>query len=225
MRTVRERAELNERGLAARKAAAALALALSLVLLGTNQIQAAGRHAAMVIDANSGEPLLNEKADEPRYPASLTKMMTIYMVFEQLESGRLMPWTKLKVSQEAASAQPTKLDLEPGEQIAVMDAVKALITKSANDMAIVLAEAIGGTEAKFAELMTQKARAIGMRNTTFRNASGLPDNEQVTTASPPASATSPITTATARRSNESTTSSTPVPRAPSTGSPRTRASL
>lgn len=182
MRTLRERAELTERGFAARKAAAALALGLSLVLLGANASQAAGRHAAMVIDANSGEPLLNEKADEPRYPASLTKMMTIYMVFEQLESGRLMPWTKLKVSQEAASAQPTKLDLEPGEQIAVMDAVKALITKSANDMAIVLAEAIGGTEAKFAELMTQKARAISMRNTTFRNASGLPDSEQVTTA-------------------------------------------
>ncbi len=143
---------------------------------------AASRHAAMAIDANSGEILYAESADELRHPASLTKMMTIYMVFEQLEAGRLMPWTKLKVSQEAASAAPTKLDLEPGEHIAVMDAVKALITKSANDMAIVLAEAIGGTEVKFAELMTQKARGLGMRNTTFRNASGLPDNAQVTTA-------------------------------------------
>ena len=143
---------------------------------------AGSRHAAMAIDANTGETLHAESADELRHPASLTKMMTIYMVFEQLEAGRLMPATKLKVSQEAASAAPTKLDLEPGEQIAVMDAVKALITKSANDMSIVLAEAIGGTEAKFAELMTQKARSLGMRNTTFRNASGLPDSGQVTTA-------------------------------------------
>jgi D-alanyl-D-alanine carboxypeptidase len=143
---------------------------------------AGSRHAAMAIDGNTGETLHAESADELRHPASLTKMMTIYMVFEQLEAGRLTPSTKLKVSQEAASAAPTKLDLEPGEQIAVIDAVKALITKSANDMAIVLAEAIGGTEAKFAELMTQKARSLGMRNTTFRNASGLPDSGQVTTA-------------------------------------------
>lgn len=143
---------------------------------------AASRHATMAIDANTGETLHAESGDEPRHPASLTKMMTIYMVFEQLEAGRLTPSTKLKVSQEAASAAPTKLDLEPGEQISVIDAVKALITKSANDMAIVLAEAIGGTEIKFAELMTQKARNLGMRNTTFRNASGLPDGAQVTTA-------------------------------------------
>ncbi len=143
---------------------------------------AASRHATMAIDANTGETLHAESGDELRHPASLTKMMTIYMVFEQLEAGRLTPSTKLKVSQEAASAAPTKLDLEPGEQISVIDAVKALITKSANDMAIVLAEAIGGTESKFAELMTQKARNLGMRNTSFRNASGLPDGAQVTTA-------------------------------------------
>ena len=143
---------------------------------------AASRHATMAIDANTGETLHAESGDELRHPASLTKMMTIYMVFEQLEAGRLTPSTKLKVSQEAASAAPTKLDLEPGEQISVIDAVKALITKSANDMAIVLAEAIAGTEIKFAELMTQKARNLGMRNTTFKNASGLPDGAQVTTA-------------------------------------------
>ncbi len=136
----------------------------------------------MIIDANTGEALHADKADEPRYPASLTKMMTLYMVFEQLELGRLTPSTKIKISQEAASAQPTKLDLEPGEQIMVIDAVKALITKSANDMAIALAEAVGGSESRFAELMTAKARSIGMRNTTFRNASGLPDSGQVTTA-------------------------------------------
>ena len=160
----------------------AFATALAILIGSAGLASAQSKHAAMVIDANSGETLHADKADEPRYPASLTKMMTLYMVFEQLELGRLTPSTKIKVSQEAASAQPTKLDLEPGEQIAVIDAIKALITKSANDMAIALAEAVGGSEAKFAELMTAKARSIGMRNTTFRNASGLPDPGQVTTA-------------------------------------------
>jgi D-alanyl-D-alanine carboxypeptidase len=162
--------------------AVACALALLLSVTAVTPAAAASRHAAMVIDANTGETLIAEQADEPRFPASLTKMMTLYMVFEMLESGRLTPTTKLKVSQEAAAAQPTKLDLEPGEQIAVLDAVKALITKSANDMAIVLAQAVGGSEAHFAELMTLKARALGMSRTTFRNASGLPDSGQVTTA-------------------------------------------
>ncbi len=161
---------------------ASLIASFMLAICAATPGTAGSRHAAMAIDANTGETLHAESADELRHPASLTKMMTIYMAFEQLEAGRLLPGTKLKVSQEAALAAPTKLDLESGEQIAVMDAIKALITKSANDMAIVLAEAIGGTEIKFAELMTQKARLLGMRNTTFRNASGLPDNQQVTTA-------------------------------------------
>ncbi len=165
----------------ARRTAAAVVAAMATFACLTPAL-AAARHAAMVIDGNTGETLLAEAADEARFPASLTKMMTLYMVFEMIEAGRLTPTTKLKVSQEAAAAQPTKLDLEPGEQIAVLDAVKALITKSANDMAIVLAEAIGGSEQHFAELMTEKARAVGMRNTTFRNASGLPDSRQVTTA-------------------------------------------
>lgn len=158
------------------------ALAALLATLAAVPALAATRHAAMVIDMNSGETLHAEHADEQRYPASLTKMMTIYMAFEQIEAGRLTPSTKLKVSQEAASAAPTKLDLEPGELIAVMDAIKALITKSANDMAFVLAEAMGGTEANFAAMMTQKARMLGMNRTTFRNAHGLPDPGQVTTA-------------------------------------------
>ena len=159
-----------------------LAAAVAIILALAGPASAQSRHAAMVIDANSGEVLHADRADEPRYPASLTKMMTLYMVFEQIELGRLSPSTKIKISQEAASAQPTKLDLEPGEQITVIDAIKALITKSANDMAIALAEAVGGSEAHFAELMTQKARALGMRGTTFRNASGLPDSGQLTTA-------------------------------------------
>jgi D-alanyl-D-alanine carboxypeptidase len=164
------------------RTAARTGLLALVALVSALPAYAAARHATMVIDANTGETLHAEQADEPRFPASLTKMMTIYMVFEMIEAGRLTPTTKLKVSQEAAAAQPTKLDLEPGEQIAVMDAVKSLITKSANDMAIVLAEAIGGSEAQFAVLMTEKARALGMSRTTFRNASGLPDSGQVTTA-------------------------------------------
>jgi D-alanyl-D-alanine carboxypeptidase len=124
-------------GYAAVRRIVACAVPLFVLSMGT-QASAASRHALMAIDANTGETLMAQAADEPRFPASLTKMMTIYMAFEQIELGRLTPSTKLKVSQEAASAAPTKLDLDPGEQIAVIDAVKALITKSANDMAIVL---------------------------------------------------------------------------------------
>lgn len=142
---------------------------------------AAGKSAAMVLDANTGAVLHADAADEPRYPASLTKMMTLYLVFEQLERGRLRPSTKIKFSAEAAAAPPTKMHVEAGEEIALIDAVKALITKSANDAAIAIAEHISGSEARFAELMTARARQLGMRNTVFRNASGLPDPEQVTT--------------------------------------------
>lgn len=145
-------------------------------------VNAEARHAAMVIDANSGQVLHNQAGDELRYPASLTKMMTLYMAFELIENGRLAYQSRLKVSHEAASAAPSKLDLEPGEDIQLIDAIKALITKSANDVAIVIAEHIGGTEANFARLMTAKARQIGMKDTTFRNASGLPDPGQLTTA-------------------------------------------
>ncbi len=145
-------------------------------------VNAEARHAAMVIDANSGQVLHNQAGDELRYPASLTKMMTLYMAFELIENGRLAYQSRLKVSHEAASAAPSKLDLDPGEDIQLIDAIKALITKSANDVAIVIAEHIGGTEANFARMMTAKARQIGMKDTTFRNASGLPDPGQLTTA-------------------------------------------
>lgn len=144
--------------------------------------RAEARHAAMAIDANSGRVLHAQAADEPRFPASLTKMMTLYMAFELIDMGRLSYQSRIKISQEAASAAPSKLDLDPGEDIALIDAVKALITKSANDIAIAVAEHIGGTEANFARLMTAKARQIGMNATTFRNASGLPDPGQLTTA-------------------------------------------
>ncbi len=143
---------------------------------------AGARHAAMILDANTGAVLHNEDGDEPRHPASLTKMMTLYLTFETLQSGRMSMSDKIMVSQEAASQAPSKLDLEPGEEISVSDAVRALVTKSANDVAVALAEKIGGSERNFVRLMNTRAREIGMMRTHFENASGLPNNEQVTTA-------------------------------------------
>jgi D-alanyl-D-alanine carboxypeptidase len=140
------------------------------------------RAASLVVDANSGAVLHSKAADEPVYPASLTKMMTLYMTFELIELGRLDYSTKIKMTEEGAAAAPSKLDLDAGQELTVLDAIKALVTKSANDVAIALAMHIGGTEANFARLMTKKARDIGMSKTTFRNASGLPDPEQTTTA-------------------------------------------
>jgi D-alanyl-D-alanine carboxypeptidase len=140
------------------------------------------RAASLVIDANTGAVLHNKAGDETVYPASLTKMMTLYMTFELIELGRLNYDSKIKMTEEGAAAAPSKLDLEAGEELTVLNAIKALVTKSANDVAIALAQQIGGTEANFARLMTRKAREIGMPNTTFRNASGLPDPEQITTA-------------------------------------------
>ncbi len=155
-----------------------------LMCLGLRAGEAAAqqKHAAMVIDANNGRVMHSDQADELRFPASLTKVMTIYLAFEAIERGRASYATRIKVSHEAASQPPTKLDLEPGETIALGDAIKALITKSANDVAVAIAEHLGGSEARFARMMTEKARLFGMSNTTFRNASGLPDPGQVTTA-------------------------------------------
>lgn len=140
------------------------------------------KHASMVIDANSGAVLHAKQADEPRYPASLTKMMTLYLVFEEMELGRIDETTRIMISATAAAAPPSRLGIEPGGDIAAGDAVKALVTKSANDIAIALAEHIAGSEAAFAKRMTERARQMGMSATTFRNASGLPDPAQVTTA-------------------------------------------
>ena len=166
-------------GSAARWIAAVLMI---IALAGPVPVQAAGRYAAMVIDGNTGQVLHAEAADEPRYPASLTKMMTLYLVFEAMQQGRLTADSRIRVSAEAASVSPSKLGLEPGASIAVADAVKALITKSANDIAVALAEHLAGDETRFAALMTQRARELGMSKTTFRNAHGLPDRGQVTTA-------------------------------------------
>jgi D-alanyl-D-alanine carboxypeptidase len=140
------------------------------------------RYAAFVIDAQTHEVLHEEAADEARYPASLTKMMTLYMLFDEMEKGHIKLSDKMKVSKKASRAAPTKLGLKAGGTITVESAIKALVTKSANDAAIVIAERLGGSESNFAANMTVKARKIGMSNTAFYNASGLPDMRQKTTA-------------------------------------------
>lgn len=140
------------------------------------------RYAAIVLDARTGRMLYSSRADAPRYPASLTKMMTVYMLFAALQDGTISDDTPIPVSQNAASSRPMKLNLEAGASIDVDAAIKALCVKSANDVATAVAEFLGGTEQQFAAMMTERARQIGMRDTTFRNASGLPDPGQVTTA-------------------------------------------
>ncbi|MEJ2374505.1 MAG: D-alanyl-D-alanine carboxypeptidase, partial [Pseudolabrys sp.] len=139
-------------------------------------------YSSIVVDANSGKVLQETHADSPRHPASLTKMMTLYLLFEQLAVGKVKMTTEMPVSAHAAAMAPTKLGLEPGEHLAVGDAIKAMVTKSANDAAVVVAEFIGGTETGFARLMTAKAHALGMTHTHYHNASGLPDDRQITTA-------------------------------------------
>jgi D-alanyl-D-alanine carboxypeptidase len=139
-------------------------------------------YADIVLDANSGKVLHADKADELRHPASLTKIMTLYLLFERLESGRLRLDSQIPVSEHASGQAPTKLGLNPGRTIEIEDAIRGLVTKSANDAAVAVAEAIGGTEHDFAEMMTAKARSLGMTRTVYRNASGLPNDEQITTA-------------------------------------------
>jgi len=139
-------------------------------------------YADIVVDDKSGLVLHEVSADEPRHPASLTKIMTLYLLFEQLEAGKLSLDTELPISTRAALQNPTKLGLKANQTIKVEDAIKGLVTKSANDAAVVVAEALGGSEAEFAKLMTAKAGALGMTGTTYVNASGLPAEEQITTA-------------------------------------------
>jgi D-alanyl-D-alanine carboxypeptidase len=138
--------------------------------------------ASIVVDGNSGQTLAATNPDALRHPASLTKVMTLYLLFERLEAGRMTLDTEMQVSEHASEQSPTKLGLRPGQTIRVEDAIKGLVTRSANDAAVVIAEAIGGDEDDFARMMTRKARALGMNRTTYVNASGLPDDAQITTA-------------------------------------------
>jgi D-alanyl-D-alanine carboxypeptidase len=142
----------------------------------------AAPYADIVVDANSGTVLHSTNPDAQRHPASLTKIMTLYLLFEQLEAGKLKLDSPLPVSKEAAGQMPTKLGLKPGSTLAVEDAIKGMVTRSANDAAVVVAEAIAGDEDAFAKLMTRKAQALGMSRTIYKNASGLPDSGQITTA-------------------------------------------
>lgn len=155
------------------------------VLRGTSRpipTSASSKYAAIVVDANTGRILHADEADSRRYPASLTKMMTVYMMLEAMQQGRLGPATPIPVSATAAGRPPTKLHFKAGQTIDADTAIRALVTKSANDVATAVAEHLGGTEARFASMMTAKARQLGMGSTVFRNASGLPDPGQVTTA-------------------------------------------
>lgn len=140
------------------------------------------RYASIVVNETTGETLYSRSADKQLYPASLTKVMTLYLVFEALDEGRITLSTPMKVSRVAAGRSPSKLGLKVGSSLKVKDAIYALVTKSANDAATVISEHLGGTEREFAKKMTRKARALGMSRTTFRNASGLPHSKQRSTA-------------------------------------------
>ncbi|MBB3235493.1 D-alanyl-D-alanine carboxypeptidase family protein [Phyllobacterium endophyticum] len=140
------------------------------------------KSASIVVDGSTGAVLYQANADLPRVPASLTKMMTLYMTFEAMQAGRISKATTMPVSAHAASQAPSKLGIKPGQTIDVDTAIKAIVVKSANDVAAALAEYLGGTEEQFAAQMTAKARQLGMRGTNFHNASGLPDPQQITTA-------------------------------------------
>lgn len=139
-------------------------------------------YATIVVDAKTGAVLSEQNADQANYPASLTKMMTLYLVFDALERHQLTLKQPIAVSRHAATQAPSRLGLTAGQTITVEQAILALVTKSANDAAVAIGEELGGTESRFAEMMTRRARRLGMSSTTFRNASGLPNPSQVTTA-------------------------------------------
>ncbi len=164
-------------------AAAAVTLAgLALATPGAQAQVGSDRYSSIVIDARTGQVLEAENPDAERHPASLTKMMTLYMTFEALRDRRIALGDLVPVSAHAASMEPSKLGLVPGTQMTVEQAILGLVTLSANDAASALGEFLGGDEDRFAQMMTLRARALGMAHTTFRNASGLPDPDQWTTA-------------------------------------------
>ncbi len=140
------------------------------------------KYAAIVVDAKSGEVLYAKRADSPRYPASITKVMTLYLTFEALSSGKLSLDDSVVFSPRASAQSPTKLGVRAGDSITVSEAMQAMAIKSANDAAVAMAEKLGGTESRFAALMTLRAQELGMHSTRFVNASGLPDSRQITTA-------------------------------------------
>lgn len=171
---------------AALKLIAGMVLMVMLGVAAPHPAQAKGqgnpRYASIVMDADTGMILHERYADKSLHPASLAKIMTLLLTFEAIERGDLTLRDKIVISRHAASMVPSKLDLPAGSSIRVEDAIYALVTKSANDIAVALAERVGGTESRFAQMMTQKARQIGMNGTRFQNASGLHNPSQVSTA-------------------------------------------
>lgn len=157
-------------------------VAITFSVAGADMANANPKYAGIVVDAKTGKVLYSEDPDSLRYPASLTKMMTLYLTFEALEAGRITLDTPVPVSAHAASEPPSKLGVRAGGSVTVEQAILALVTRSANDIATALGEFIGGNEARFAQMMTAKARALGMTRTTYRNANGLPNTAQMTTA-------------------------------------------
>lgn len=160
----------------------AIAASVSVSAVALAPAAHAEKYAAIVVDADTGEVLHARHQDDPRYPASLTKVMTLYLLFDAIDAGEVGLKDKMKVSRNAAAQPPSNLRLRAGDTISVEDAIYALVTKSANDVAAVVAEHLGGTEAKFAAEMTRKGRELGLTSTTFRNASGLPNTAQLSTA-------------------------------------------
>ncbi|WGM48635.1 hypothetical protein KOAAANKH_03539 [Brevundimonas sp. NIBR10] len=164
--------------------AISLAVALGVPFLSPVVAQSSdnARYAAIVVDATTGEVLFARRADDARYPASVTKMMTLYLVFEAIEAGKVSPDDIVTVSPLAASQPPSKLGLAAGQTIRLDDAMRATTVRSANDMAMVLAEHVGGSQARFAAMATLKAQALGMTQTRYVNPNGLPDSRQITSA-------------------------------------------
>jgi D-alanyl-D-alanine carboxypeptidase len=169
--------------LALRRIVAALLVVFLAAAPGLVEAKGVPRaYAGIVIDAKSGKVLYQSDADDLRYPASVSKVMTLYILFQELTAGNIKLSDKMPVSKHAAAAVPTKLGLKPGSSITVENAIRSIVTLSANDMARVVAEYISGSESAFGKRMTSTARALGMKHTTYVNASGLPDSRQVTTA-------------------------------------------
>lgn len=145
-------------------------------------VSASPAFSALVVDANSGRTLYSADENGLRHPASITKVMTLYLLFEELDRGAMTLRTQIPISEHAAAQEPSKLGLAPGDTISVDDAIKAVVTRSANDIAVAIAEAVEGSESNFADMMTRKAHALGMTSTVYVNASGLPNDQQITTA-------------------------------------------
>lgn len=163
-------------------AIAACVASASVAPVAANSLYAEPKYAAILLDAESGEVLYSRQADAPRYPASITKVLTLYIVFEELTKGKMRLSDNIVISRFAAGQAPSKLGLKSGSTITVTDAMNVIATKSANDLAVALAEHISGSEIAFASRMTSTAHRLGMNSSTFVNATGLPDDRQLTTA-------------------------------------------